>query len=93
MPKTPKRPPRNARGRSDNDLRRCLFFVCPYMGRGREAPGPFDFQFRAVDPFAFLKNACGPGRHAGPAWSAILRPGQRPPGTDRRAGLRSGTFP
>ena len=35
MPQTPKRPPRNACGRSDNDLRRCLFFVCPYRGRER----------------------------------------------------------
>lgn len=36
-------------------------------------------RFRAVDPFAFLKNDCGSGSLAGPVWSAIARPGPRPP--------------
>ena len=40
MPQTPKRPPRNTCGRSDNDLRRCLFFVCPHRGRERDCFRP-----------------------------------------------------
>lgn len=61
MPKTPKRPPRNACGRSDNDLRRCLFFVCPYRGRKRDASGPFQFSLCAAPCPLRLKNGPAPG--------------------------------
>lgn len=61
MPQTPKRPPRNACGRSDNDLRRCLFFVCPYRGRERDAAGPFQFPLCAGACPLRLKNDPAPG--------------------------------
>ena len=66
MPQTPKRPPRNACGRSDNDLRRCLFFLF-HSGSGTHGfPTPFTFRTCRV-PAARpgLQNPARVGQHHG----------------------------
>ena len=87
MPKTPKRPPRNACGRSDNDLRRCLFFVCPHRGRERDAAGPFQFPLCAGACPLRLKNGPGPGIFRVPGESPPKRPALRPLETQHGGGI------
>jgi hypothetical protein len=90
VPQTPKRPPRNARGRSDNDLRRCLFFVVHTWAGSVKLPALFNFvQWTRSHRW---KMPAAPAALPGPAWSAITRPGQKAPGRIGAQGCGRGCF-